>query len=70
MELLKRLDPKTIISENLRSDMLLDMSGLSKTGQLLIKTFASNSHEFDKVADALKQQHHRIHVNERSSSES
>ena len=62
---LKQLDDKTVISENIRSDLLLSMSGLDYDKQLLIKTTVGNRKDFDEIAKALIKQHPRVHMKER-----
>ena len=57
---LKELDSKTEISENIRADLLLELSGLSATEQLMIRTSCQNKSDFQLIADALVIQHPRI----------
>ena len=66
---LKELDPKTEISENIRADLLLMLSGINEDKQLLVRTSVGNVSDFEKIADALVRQHPRIHINERRSQE-
>ena len=64
---LKELDPKTEISQNIRADLLLMLSGIDEDKQLMVRTSVGNVSDFDKIADALVRQHPRIHLNERRS---
>jgi hypothetical protein len=62
---LQQLDANTKISENIRSDLLLTMSGLDHDKQLLIKTTVGNRKVFEEIAQALIKQHPRIQTKER-----
>ena len=64
---LRALDDSTTISEDIRADMLLQESGLTKTQKLLVMTSINNNFSWRAVADALRQQHPLIHEEERSS---
>ena len=55
--MLKRLDPKIDLSDTLLGELLLDHSGLSHTGRMMVMTSTSNNLEFERVAEALIKQH-------------
>ena len=52
------------LSEGHRSDMLLDLSGLTREERVMVQASINNEGDFDKVADALINQHPRIHLRE------
>ena len=58
------MDPVIHLSEGHRSDMLLDLSGLTREQRLMVQASISNEHDFDRDADALIIQHPRIHLRE------
>eukprot|EP00971_Amphidinium_carterae_P352490 6492618-Amphidinium_carterae.1 len=62
---LTSLDPKTDISENIRADLLLSLSGLDKTERLMVMTSVNNKFQFDLIAEALVRQHPKLHLRER-----
>ena len=62
---LQALDKEIVISENIRADLLLELSGLDRDKQLLINTSVGNVSDFEKIAEALVKQHPRIHHKER-----
>ena len=62
---LQALDKNIAISENIRADLLLELSGLDRDKQLLINTSVGNVSDFEKIAEALVKQHPRIHHKER-----
>ena len=62
--LLKKLDDTIELSEAIRGDLMLDFSGLSRAERLMILTSTGNSTEFSKVAQALVDQHAKIHHRE------
>ena len=62
---LQQLDDKTIISENIRADLLLQLSGLDHDKQLLIKTSVQSRKDFEEIAQTLVKQHPKIHARER-----
>ena len=47
-----------------RSDMLLDLSGLTREERVMVLASISNERDFDRVAEALIIQHPRIHLRE------
>ena len=59
------MDPVIHLSEGHRSDMLLDLSGLTREERLMVSASISNVRDFDRVAEALTIQHPRIHLRER-----
>ena len=58
------MDPVIHHSEGHRSDMLLDLSGLTREERVMVQASISNKRDFDRVADALIIQHPRIHLRE------
>ena len=62
--LLVQMDPVTHISEGRRSDMLLDLSGLTREERVMVQASISNARDFDRVAEALVIQHPRRHLRE------
>ena len=62
--LLDQMDPVRHFSEEHRSDMLLDLSGLTREERVMVQASMSNERDFDRVADALIIQHPRIHLRE------
>ena len=42
-----QLDPRISLSDSLRAELLLELSGLSRDQQLMIKACAAGSHDFD-----------------------
>ena len=61
---LTQMDPVIHLSERHRSDMLLDLSGLTRKRCVEEQASNNNESDFDKVADALVIQHQRIHLRE------
>ena len=55
------MDPVMHLSEGHRSDMLLDLSGLTREERVMVQVSINNERVFDKLADALIIQHPRIH---------
>ena len=62
--LLVQMDPVIYLSEGHRSDMLLDLSGLTHEERVMVQPSISNERDFDRVAEALIIQHPRIHPRE------
>ena len=62
---MQQLDKNTVISENIRADLLLQLSGLDHDKQLLIKTSVQNRKDFEEIAKTLVKQHPKIHARER-----
>ena len=60
--LLTQMDPVIHLSEGHRSDMLLDLSGLTREYRVMAQASISNERDFDRVAEALIIQHPRIHL--------
>ena len=50
--------------------MLLDLAGLDKNQKNMIQSSIGNARDFDKIAGALLVQHPRIHIGEKSNSNS
>ena len=59
------MDPVIHFSEGHRSDMPLDLSGLTREERVKVQVSISNERDFDRVAEALIVQHPRIHLLER-----
>ena len=47
------MDPVVHLSEGHRSDMLLDLSGLTREERVMVQASISNDRDFDRVAEAL-----------------
>ena len=62
--LLTQMDPEVHLSEGYRSDMLLDLSGLTREDRVMVLASISNERDFDRVAEAPIIQHPRIHLRE------
>ena len=62
--LLVQMDPLIHLSEGHRSDMLLDLSGLTREESVMVKDSICNERGFDRVAEALIIQHPRVHLRE------
>ena len=62
---LTQMDPVIHLSERHRSDMLLDLSGLTQEWRVEGQASINNESVFDNVADALVVQHPRVHLRER-----
>ena len=58
------MDPVIHLSEGHRSDVLLDLGGLTREERAVVQASIGNEREFDRVADALIIQHPRIHLRE------
>ena len=58
---LTQMDPVIHLSERHRSEMLLDLSGLTQKWRIKYQAFINNESDFDKVADALVIQNPRNH---------
>ena len=56
------MHPVIHLSEEHRSDILLDLSGLTREERVMVQASISNEREFDKFADALIIQHPRTHL--------
>ena len=57
------MDPVIHFSEGHRSDMSLDLSGLTRE-ERMVQAPISKARDFDRVAEALIIQHPRIHLRE------
>ena len=62
--LLTQMDPEIHLSDELRSDTLLDLSGLTREERVMLQASISNERDIDRVAEALIIQHPRIHLRE------
>ena len=62
---LKSMDPTIELSTTIRSDLMLEASGLTETQQLMVLTSIGNSRDFDKVVGAMMEQHSGVHVTEK-----
>ena len=62
--LLTQMDPVKHLCEGHRSDMLLDLSGLTREERVMVQASISNERDFDRVAETLIIQHPRIHLRE------
>ena len=62
--LLTQMDPVIHLSEGHRSDMLLDLSGLTREERVMVQASIGNERDLDRVAEALIIQHPRIHLRE------
>ena len=58
------MDPVIHLSEGHGSDMLLDLSGLTREERVLVQASISNERDVDRVAEALIIQHPRVHLRE------
>ena len=56
------MDPVIHLSEGHRSDMLPDLSGLTREERVMEQASISNERDFDRVAEALIIQHPRVHL--------
>ena len=59
------MDPVIHLSEGHRSDMLLDLSGLTREDRVMVQASIGNERDFVRVAEALIIQHPRTHLRER-----
>ena len=55
--LLVQMDQVIHLSEGHRSDLLLDLSGLTREERVMVQASTDNERDFDRVADALIMQH-------------
>ena len=67
--LLTQMDPAIHLSEGHRSDMLLDLGGLTREERVMVQSSISNERDFDSVAEAFIIQHPRIRCRESKTSE-
>ena len=58
------MDPVIHLSERHRSDMQLDLRGLTREERVMVQASTSNERDFGRVAEALIIQHPRIHLRE------
>ena len=56
-KLVNEMDSSIQLSEEIRGDLLLEASGLSKNEKLMVLTSTSNDCSFEKIAVALMEQH-------------
>ena len=59
-----QMNPVIHLNEGRRSDMLLDLRGLTREARVMVQASINNERDFDRVADALITQHPRIHLRE------
>ena len=57
-----QMDSRISLSDSLRAELLLELSGLSRDQQLMIKACAGGVHEFDKYAQIMTEHHGLIHL--------
>ena len=62
--LLTQMDPVIHLNEGHRSDMLLDLSGLTREERAVVQASITNERDIDRVAAALIIPHPRIHLRE------
>ena len=60
--LMTQLDPRISLSDSLRAELLLELSGLTRDQQLMIKACAAGSHDFDTYAKIMTEHHGLIHL--------
>ena len=60
--LMTQLDSRISLSDSLRAELLLEMSGLTKDQQLMIKACAGGAHEFEVYARIMTEHHGLIHL--------
>ena len=60
--LMTQMDSRISLSDSLRAELLLELSGLSRDQQLMIKACAGGVHEFDKYAQIMTEHHGLIHL--------
>ena len=61
---LRELDPDIRLSEAMWANLLVELSGLDRTEQLMVKT-AARTHSIDAYAKILVQHHSVVHMKER-----
>ena len=61
-KLLTELDEELMLSEHHRADLLLDLAGLNHTQRTMIQASIGNERDFNKIAEALRVQHPKIHL--------
>ena len=64
LTLLVQMDPVFHLSEGHRSDMPLDLSGLTREERVVVQASINDERDFDRNAEALIIQHPRIHLRE------
>ena len=64
---LRALGPKVETNPEILPELFLEASGLNESQQLMILTSTGNEHGFDKIAEALMNQHPRIQSEKRRS---
>ena len=57
-----QLDPRISLSDSLRAELLLELSGLTRDQQLMIKACAAGSRDFDTYAKIMTEHHGLIHL--------
>ena len=61
---IKTLDPEIVLGKGHIADLLFDLSGIDKDKRTFIMSIIGNERDIDKIADALQNQHPRIHLTE------
>ena len=61
-ELMQQLDPRISLSDGLRAEPMLELSGLTKDQQLMIKACAGGDNSFEGFAKILIEHHGNIHL--------
>ena len=61
---IRELDDKTMLSSEMRADMLLEAANISKAQQQMVISSIGNDRDYDKIAAALIFQHPTIHASE------
>ena len=65
--MLKSMDNTIELSATIRGDLMLEASTLSGDQQLMVLTSINNNREFDRLAEALMEQHPKLHLTDRPS---
>jgi len=60
--LMQQLDPRIQLSDSLRAELLLELSGLTKDQQLMVKACAGKANGFEDYAKVLTEHHGTIHL--------
>ena len=62
MALMTQVDPRVSLSDSLRAELFLELSGLSRDQHLMVKACAAGLHEFDTFARIMTEHHGLIHL--------
>ena len=60
--LMTQLDPRISLSDSLRAELLLELSGLSRDQQLMVKACSGGAHDFETYAKIMTEHHGLIHL--------